>query len=109
MPDSIFAKKASRREFLRNTAVTAIAGGVLCACSIDKSDAQTLAATDANLGASMPAAPSPSPADAAEAMDRMQLQQSGHVGLPLPHPSARGIGPRDVRDGNRPNRKVRSK
>jgi len=33
MPATLFGKKGSRRDFLRNTAATALAGGALAACS----------------------------------------------------------------------------
>ena len=48
MPAALFGKKGSRRDFLRNTAVTAIAGTALAACSIDKTEAQTTSANDAD-------------------------------------------------------------
>jgi hypothetical protein len=35
MPAALFGKKGSRRDFLRNTAVTALAGSALAACSVD--------------------------------------------------------------------------
>jgi len=35
MPAALFGKKGSRRDFLRNTAVTALAGTALAACSTD--------------------------------------------------------------------------
>ena len=38
MPATLLSKKGSRRDFLRNTAVTALAGSALAACSIDESD-----------------------------------------------------------------------
>jgi hypothetical protein len=37
MSGALFGKKGSRRDFLRNTAVTALAGSPLAACSIDDS------------------------------------------------------------------------
>jgi hypothetical protein len=39
MPAPLLSKKGSRRDFLRNTAVTALAGSALAACSIDESGA----------------------------------------------------------------------
>jgi hypothetical protein len=35
MPAPLFGKKGSRRDFLRNTAVTALVGSALAACSVD--------------------------------------------------------------------------
>jgi FtsP/CotA-like multicopper oxidase with cupredoxin domain len=73
MSAPLFGKKGSRRDFLRNTAVTALAGTALGACSIDKSDAQTVRVNDADhSGGTM--APNSAPlslAAAAEAMDNM--------------------------------------
>jgi len=40
MPAVLFGKKGSRRDFLRNTAITALAERALAACSIDGSGAQ---------------------------------------------------------------------
>src|ERR1700674_2654321 len=71
MPAALFGKKGSRRDFLRTTAVTALAGSALAACSIDKSEAQTVNGAD-HSGGTM--APNPLPlsaAAAAEAMDKM--------------------------------------
>src|SRR6266699_1907986 len=73
MPAALFGKKGSRRDFLRSTAVTALAGSMLAACSIDKSEAQSIKAKDVDhSGGTM--APNPAPlssAAAAEEMDRM--------------------------------------
>jgi len=73
MPVALFSKKGSRRDFLRNTAVTAIAGTALAACSIDKTEAQTPSANDADhSGGTMAPNPAPlSPAAVAEQMDKM--------------------------------------
>lgn len=48
MPVALCAKKGSHRDFLRNTAVTALAGSALAACSIDQSEAQSLKADNAD-------------------------------------------------------------
>ena len=74
MPAPLLGKKGSRRDFLRNTAVTALAGSALAACAIDKSEAQQSKATEMDhSGGTM--APNPAPmsaaAAAAEAMDKM--------------------------------------
>ncbi len=73
MPPALLSQKGSRRDFLRNTAVTALASTALTACSIDKSGAQAVEQHDADhSGGTM--APNPAPvsaADAAEAMDKM--------------------------------------
>jgi FtsP/CotA-like multicopper oxidase with cupredoxin domain len=73
MPASLFGKQGSRRDFLRNTAATVIAGGALSACSIDESGAQVVKTTVADhSGGTM--APNPAPLSAsaaAEAMDKM--------------------------------------
>lgn len=73
MRDGLFTKKGSRRDFLRNTAITALTGGALAACSIDESSAQPPKVNDVNQsGAAMAPDPSPaSPTAAAEAMDKM--------------------------------------
>ncbi len=73
MPVSLFGKKGSRRDFLRNSAATALAGSALAACSIDESAAQPpkSAAADHSGGTT---APHPAPVSAsavAEEMDRM--------------------------------------
>src|SRR3954465_5223883 len=72
MPGALLTKKGSRRDFLRNTAVTALATGALTACT-DKSEAQQTRRSDEDhSGGTM--APNPAPvsaAAAAEAMDRM--------------------------------------
>ncbi len=73
MPVRLFAKKGSRRDFLRNTAVTALAGGALAACSVSDSRAQTATTSDADRSGGT-TAPNPAPVSAvaaAEAMDRM--------------------------------------
>ncbi|HMI55996.1 MAG TPA: twin-arginine translocation signal domain-containing protein, partial [Gemmatimonadaceae bacterium] len=60
MPAALLLKKGSRRDFLRNTAVTALAGGALVACSTDKSGAQSAKVNDADhSGGTM--APNPAP------------------------------------------------
>ena len=72
-PTGLFAKAGSRRDFLRNTALTAIAGGAITACSTDDSGAQAtkVGAAD-HSGGTMAPNPAPlSPAAAAEAMDKM--------------------------------------
>jgi len=73
MPAALMSKKGSRRDFLRNTALTALAGSAVSACSIGESGAQSVNASDADhSGGSM--APNPAPvsaAAAAEAMDKM--------------------------------------
>jgi hypothetical protein len=43
MPATLFSQKGSRRDFLRNTAVTALAGSALAACSVPDSSAQVVA------------------------------------------------------------------
>ena len=48
MPAALFGKKGSRRDFLRNTAVAALAGTALAACGVDKSEAQTASVSDAD-------------------------------------------------------------
>lgn len=66
MPAALFGKKGSRRDFLRNTAVTALAGSALAACSIDDSGGQTVKVNDADhSGGTM--APNPAPVSAAAA------------------------------------------
>src|ERR1700737_1914011 len=73
MPASLFGKKGSRRDFLRNTAVTALAGTALAACPTDKSGAQTPGANSADHSGGT-TEPNPAPASAAaaaEAMDKM--------------------------------------
>jgi len=73
MPAALLSQKGSRRDFLRNTAVTALASAGLAACSIDESGAQTVAQHDEDhSGGTMAPNPAPvSPAEAAEAMDKM--------------------------------------
>jgi manganese oxidase len=73
MPAALLSKKGSRRDFLRNTAVTALAGTALAACSIDSSGAQTVKVDDADMsGGTMAPNPAPlTPAAAADAMDKM--------------------------------------
>src|SRR3977135_1364871 len=73
MPAGLFGKKGSRRDFLRNTAATALAGSALAACSIDESAAQTPKESRSDMGGgTQEANPAPiTPAAAAEAMDRM--------------------------------------
>src|SRR5436190_21440992 len=71
MSGALLGKKASRRDFLRNTAV--LASTALAACSIDVSDAQALRKDDEDhSGGTM--APNPAPVSAtaaAEAMDKL--------------------------------------
>jgi FtsP/CotA-like multicopper oxidase with cupredoxin domain len=70
---ALLDKHSSRRDFLRNTALTAIAGGVVTACGIDASGAEVAKSSAANNGGGT-LAPNPaalSPAAAAEAMDKM--------------------------------------
>ena len=68
----LITKSGSRRDFIRTTALTALVGGA-AACSIDKSEAQTVKALSADhSGGTM--APNPAPVTAAaasEAMDKM--------------------------------------
>ncbi len=73
MPGTLLGKKGSRRDFLRNTAVTALASSALAACAIDESGAQAAKQHDENHSAgTMAPNPAPvSPAAAAEAMDKM--------------------------------------
>jgi len=73
MPAPLLGKKGSRRDFLRSTAVTALAGTALAACSTDKSGAQSAKVSDADhSGGTMAPNPAPiPPAAAAEAMDKM--------------------------------------
>jgi FtsP/CotA-like multicopper oxidase with cupredoxin domain len=73
MPATLLVKKGSRRDFLRNTAFTALAGSALAACSVADSSAQTVQASDADHSGGS-TAPNPVPvsaAAAAEAMDKM--------------------------------------
>jgi FtsP/CotA-like multicopper oxidase with cupredoxin domain len=60
------AGNASRRSFLKTTALTALAGGALAACS--KSSVADAATTSAPIA---PPSPTPSPREAADAMDKM--------------------------------------
>jgi hypothetical protein len=73
MPAALLSKKGSRRDFLRNTAVTALASSALAACAIDESGAQVSKQRDEDhSGGTMAPNPAPlSPAAAAEAMDKM--------------------------------------
>jgi FtsP/CotA-like multicopper oxidase with cupredoxin domain len=73
MPTALLSQKGSRRDFLRNTAATALAGTALAACSIDESAAQTARVVNADhSGGTMAPNPAPiTPAAAAEEMDRM--------------------------------------
>lgn len=73
MPAALLSQKGSRRDFLRNTAVTALASAGLAACTIDESGAQGIAQySEAHSGGTMGANPAPvSPATAADAMDKM--------------------------------------
>ena len=72
-PTGLFARAGSRRDFLRNAALTTLAGGAVAACTVDDSGAQvpTVGAAD-HSGGTMAPNPAPvSPAAAAEAMDKM--------------------------------------
>jgi hypothetical protein len=82
MPATLFGKKGSRRDFLRNTAVTALAGTALAACSIDSSGAQTVNGEDADhSGGTM--APNPAPLTAAAAADEMdKMHEAGIKAFP---------------------------
>src|SRR6266581_3275390 len=73
MPAALLSKKGSRRDFLRNTAVTALAGTALATCSIDESGAQAVTRdAEDHSGGTMAPNPAPlSPAAAADAMDKM--------------------------------------
>src|SRR5687767_8798894 len=74
MPAALFGKKGSRRDFLRNTAATALAGSTLAGCAIDDSGAQTTNSKTAADHSGGTMAPNPAPVSAAavaEAMDRM--------------------------------------
>jgi manganese oxidase len=74
MPPTLFAQKGSRRDFLRSTAVTALAGTGLAACSVPDSSAQVVAKSNIADHSGGTMAPNPAPvsvAAAAEAMDRM--------------------------------------
>src|SRR4051812_50147902 len=73
MPAALLSKKGSRRDFLRNTAVTALASTALAACSVDESAAQGVRGSDEDhIGETMAPNPAPvSPAAAADAMDKM--------------------------------------
>lgn len=57
---ALFAKAGSRRDFLRNTALTAIAGGVVAACSPDEAASQVtrVGAADHSGGTILPHAES---------------------------------------------------
>ena len=72
-PAGLFAKAGSRRDFLRNTALTALAGGAVAACKVDDSGAQVpmVGAADHSGGTMAPNPASLSPAVKAEAMDKM--------------------------------------
>ena len=71
MPGVLLSKKASRRDFLRSTAV--LASTALAGCAIDKSGAQDLQRHDEDQrGGTVASNPAPvSPAAVAEAMDKM--------------------------------------
>jgi FtsP/CotA-like multicopper oxidase with cupredoxin domain len=73
MSDALLGKKGSRRDFLRNTAVTAVASSALAACGIKDSAAQAAKQREEDhSGGTMAPNPAPlSPAAAAEEMDRM--------------------------------------
>ena len=73
MPATLLGKRGSRRDFLRNTAATAMAGSVLAACSVGESGAQqSKIHEEDHSGGTMAPNPAPlSPAEAAEAMDKM--------------------------------------
>ena len=73
MPVALLSQKGSRRDFLRSTAVTALASTALAACTTDESGAQSVEQQDEDhSGGTMASNPAPiSPAAAAEAMDKM--------------------------------------
>ena len=73
MPPGLLGKKGSRRDFLRSTAVSALAGTALSACSTDESGAQSVSRDhEDRSGGSMAPNPAPvSPTAAADAMDKM--------------------------------------
>ena len=90
MPPTLFGQKGSRRDFLRNTAVTALAGTALAACSVPDSSAQVVAKSNNADHSGGTMAPNPAPvsvAAAAEAMD--QDARSGCEGVSPPRPPAR--------------------
>src|SRR5919112_304898 len=62
---------ASRRSFLKSAAATAIAGGVLTACTETQAQKTKVQAKDASGGTTAPNPAPPSPAAAAAAMDAM--------------------------------------
>jgi FtsP/CotA-like multicopper oxidase with cupredoxin domain len=73
MSGTPFGQKSSRRDFLRKSVVTALAGTGLAACSVPDSNAQVPKVNNADHGGGT-TAPNPAPvsaAAAAEAMDRM--------------------------------------
>jgi FtsP/CotA-like multicopper oxidase with cupredoxin domain len=73
MTPALLGKKGSRRDFLRNTAVTALASSALVACRVSPSEAQQTSASEMDNGGGA-TAPNPAPvsgAAAAEAMDKM--------------------------------------
>ena len=83
MAATLFGKKGSRRDFLRNPAATALATSPLAAC-VDESSPQ-----------------------------QSKLREEDHSGgtiapmdVPLPRPSARGIESRGVRQDHSTNREV---
>src|SRR5204862_7346504 len=84
-PAALLSQKGSRRDFLRNTAVTALASTALAACGIDESGAQTSPQREEDhSGGTMAPNPAPvSPAAAAEAMDKMH--EAGVQGFPAKH------------------------
>ena len=73
MPVALLGKKGSRRDFLRNTAATALAGSAVVACKVSPSNAQQSKISEMDhSGGTM--APNPAPLSAAavaEAMDKM--------------------------------------
>ena len=77
----LITKSGSRRDFIRTTALTALVGGA-AACSIDKSEAQTVKALSADhSGGTM--APNPAPVTAAAASETMdKMHEAGVKAFP---------------------------
>src|SRR6478672_9488859 len=82
MPAALLGKKGSRRDFLRNTAVTAFAGTALAACTIDDSGAQQVRPTEQDHSGGT-TAPNPAPVSAAAAADAMdKMHEAGIKAFP---------------------------
>jgi hypothetical protein len=82
MSAALLSKKGSRRDFLRDTAATALAGSTSAACAIDDSGAQTgdpKQVADHSGGTMAPNPVSVSSAAVADDMDR--LHESGRKGV----------------------------